>query len=274
MKKKIALFSASFLIAIAAYSQSFNLPAGYDRVNQHLEVPHAPASQKILSKGSPSVRSVAFSEGFDDISLLPGNGWSFINNSSPLGLNGWFQGNDAVFTSQSGGSTSYIGANFNNTAAIGTISNWLITPEIVMSDGNVIKFWTRAPAGTNFPDRLEVRMSTNGSSTNVGTLATDVGDFSTLLLSVNPTLAIGGYPGIWTEYTVTLSGVGIQNSGKLAFRYFVTNGGPGGDNSDYIGIDSFSYEPSAPLVPVSNWAVFSGIMLILTFIFFRFRKMI
>ena len=39
-----------------------------------------------------------------------------INHSEPLGLTDWFQGNDAVFPAHSGASTSYIGANFNNTS--------------------------------------------------------------------------------------------------------------------------------------------------------------
>ena len=43
------------------------------------------------------------------------------------------------------------------------------------------------------PDRLELRVSTNGSC-NPGTTATDVGDFQALVTSVNPTLERGGYP--------------------------------------------------------------------------------
>ena len=55
-------------------------------------------------------------------------GWFFQNNSAPLGLTDWFQGNDTVFPAQAGAATAYIGANFNNTSGVGTISNWLLTP--------------------------------------------------------------------------------------------------------------------------------------------------
>src|SRR2546428_3306592 len=48
-------------------------------------------------------------------------------------------------------------------------------------------FYTRTVDMPSFPDRLQVRMSTNGASSNVGTTATDVGDFTTLLLDINPT---------------------------------------------------------------------------------------
>jgi hypothetical protein len=40
-----------------------------------------------------------------------------------------------------------------------------------------------------------------------------------------------------------LSGIGSPTEGRLAFRYFVENGGPSGTNSNYIGIDSVSYVP-------------------------------
>ncbi|HEY0977471.1 MAG TPA: putative Ig domain-containing protein, partial [Flavobacteriales bacterium] len=91
--------------------------------------------------------------------------------------------------------------------------------------------------------RLEVRLSTNGASTNVGSSATATGDFTTLLLSINPTLVTNVYPQVWTQYTITLSGLPAPTSGRMAFRYFVTNGGPVGSNSDYIGIDNVVYTP-------------------------------
>ena len=71
-------------------------------------------------------------------------------------------------------------------------------------------------------------MSTNGASTNVGLTALDVGDFTNLLLDINPTYQVGGYPEVWTQSTVTISGVAPGTSGRLAFRYFVENGGPYG----------------------------------------------
>ena len=180
-----------------------------------------------------------FSENFADISALPG--WYMQNNSAPLGLTDWFQGNDTVFPAHAGAPTAYIGANFNNTAGAGTISNWLLTPELNLTNGDTISFWTRTAAGSIWADRLQVRLSTAGSSTNVGTLATDVGDFTTLLLDINPTLTASGYPQSWTQYTATLSGIPANATGRFAFRYFVTDGGPSGNNSNYIGIDTVEY---------------------------------
>ena len=94
----------------------------------------------------------------------------------------------------------------------------------------------------------------------MGTTATDVGDFTTLLLDINPTYTLGGYPNaVWTNFVVTLSGLGWPIKGRLAFRYFVENGGPSGANSDYIGIDTVQYAcngglptPSANTDTVAN----------------------
>ena len=182
------------------------------------------------------------SEGFTVADPLPA-GWASQNNSSPVGTSGWFQGNTAVFNAQSGPADSYIGANFNNTTGANTISNWLFLPTLSIKNGDIVTFWTRTATGATYPDRLEVRVSGNGASTNVGATNTSVGDFATLLLSVNPTLIAGpsGYPDTWTQFTATVSGLGAPTTGRVAFRYFVTNGGPSGANSNYIGIDNVVY---------------------------------
>ena len=137
---------------------------------------------------TPSCTPV-INEGFDDITTLVPNGWFMQNNSMPLGVTDWFQGNHTVFTAFDGAPNAYIGANFNNGAGLATISNWLLTPPITLQNGTQLTFYTRTTnvAPGIFPDRLQVRMSTNGASTNVGTLATDVGDFTTLLLDINST---------------------------------------------------------------------------------------
>jgi len=165
------------------------------------------------------------------------------NNSQPLGTTGWYQGN--LFPSQSGPPNSYIVADFLNGAGVSTLSNWLLTPPVTLQNGAQFSFWTRTiPCGTipchSFPNRLQVRMSTNGTSQDVGTQATDVGDFIALLLDIDPDYT-QVYPRVWTHFVVTLSGFGGPVTGRLAFRYFVENGGPLGINSDYIAIDTVGY---------------------------------
>ena len=183
-------------------------------------------------------QATSFTQNFD---VVPVPGWTQTNLSSPVGSTGWFQGNPAVFPSQAGATNSYIGANFNNTTGDNTISNWLISPsQTTLSSDDTVSFWTRVPTASPFPDRLEVRVSTNGTC-SPGATATSVGDFTTLIGSVNPTLAVSGYPDTWTQFTFPLTGVVGSVTGCLAFRYFVTSGGPTGDNSNYIGIDTLSF---------------------------------
>ena len=192
-------------------------------------------------------------EGFDDVTTL--TDWQQVNLSQPSGTTTWFQGNPTVFPAQAGAATnSYIGANFNNTAGTGTISNWLISPkQTSLSSADVLDFWTQSASGDPvYPDRLEVRVSTNGSC-SPGSTATGVGDFTTLVTSINPDLTVSGYPFDWTRYTLPLTGVAGAASGCFAFRYFVTAGGPAGDNSNYIGIDSVTFsDKTAPAVTVTS----------------------
>jgi hypothetical protein len=192
-------------------------------------------------------------EGFENVALLPASGWVLQNNSVPLGTTGWFQGNaSGAFPAQSGSPNSYICANYNNVNNLGTISNWLITPNVTLKNGDVFSFFTRTTTDNMWADRLQVRMSTNGASSHVGNSATSVGDFTTLLLEINPNLQLSVYPMEWTQFTITISGLSAPTSGRLAFRYFVTNAGLSGANGDFIGIDNFVYTPYVcPIITIN-----------------------
>ncbi len=195
-------------------------------------------------------------EGFNNVASLFTSGWAQQNLSTPVGTNpNWVQGNNTVFPANSLPDTSYIACNYNSVAGAATISNWLFTPNRTFQNGDVITFYSRC-AGGNYPDNLQVRLSTNGASVNVGTTNVSVGDYTTLLLEINPTLSTTAYPAVWTQYTITITGLAAPTSGRIAFRYFVTNGGPTGANSDYIGIDDYVYTPfggaTSPEVSISR----------------------
>lgn len=200
---------------------------------------------------APPAFNTLFAQNFDVASPLP-SGWAQQNLSNPVGITGWFQGNSGVFPSFNGPATSYIAANWQNTTTTGSgdISNWLFTPTATVQNGDQLTFYTRS-TGSTFPDRLEVRMSTNGASTNVGSTSASVGDYTTVLLTINPNLVVppntAAYPAVWTKYTATVTGLPAPTSARFAFRYWVTNGG-GGANSDYMGIDNV--ELNRPLAGV------------------------
>ncbi|WP_291274104.1 choice-of-anchor J domain-containing protein [Flavobacterium sp.] len=202
-----------------------------------------------------------FNFGFDGTNTaMQTAGWQFTNQSSPLGASTWSvatyttplssalfgSGNvNTVPVGQAGGNNSFALVNFNSTTGAGTISNWLITPTITVQNGDIVTFYTRkgTDGTTDYPDRLELRMSSAGTHVVPSTGSSDVGTFTTLCTSVNPTLAAGFvYPKTWTQYTYTVSGLSGSTAVRFAFRYFITNGGPNGANSDLIGVDTFSVD--------------------------------
>lgn len=193
-------------------------------------------------------------ESFANVPALFSAGWVQVNNSSPApdeatSLNGYAQGFAPYFAAQAGSPGEYAQVSWRSTTSLGagTIGNWLITPVLNLFNGMQVTFHTRTFTSPH-ADRMEVRMSTAGSSTDVGSLPTDVGDFSTLLLEVNPLLAAGGYPTDWTQQSVTVSGLPGPTTGRLAFRYFVTGAGAGngpGANGNYVGIDTLTVTPVA-----------------------------
>ncbi len=195
-----------------------------------------------LCAAAGNARGQTLNESFNAVDGTTGAaapGWAVQNNSAPTGAGIWFQGNPAVFGSYA--TSGYLGVNYDSGAPNSTISNWQITPPLLLQNGQSLAFFTRTVDQATYPDRLQVRLNPT-ATTNVGTTATDVGDFTTLLLDINPTYVPSGYPGVWTQYVVTLSGLPAGGvTGRLAFRYFVENGGLGGVNSDYIGIDEAVY---------------------------------
>jgi hypothetical protein len=178
-------------------------------------------------------------EGFDNVPALFAAGWARPNRSEPLGTVVWSQCSGTVIPpAHSGTANSCIFVDFDSTGNNGTISNWLLTPAVTLANNTTLRFFTRTATSSTFPDRLQVRMSTSGASTNVGTSSTDVGDFTTLLLEINPNQTVGGYPTVWTQFSATITGLAVPANGRVAFRYFVTDAGFLGNNSDIIGVDT------------------------------------
>lgn len=182
--------------------------------------------------------ATSFTQNFDDIGGTTTNGqtgganlealgWFFLNDSTNRGPIDWFQGN-ATIPALSGG---YIATNFNSGASNGNVSNWMMLPTTTLNNGDTLKFWART-ASHDFADRLQVRLSTSGSSTAASA-------FSTVLLDINQAEVATGFPVTWTEFTATVSGLSGPTSGRLALRYHLSDWATSGN---FIGIDTLSYE--------------------------------
>lgn len=172
------------------------------------------------------------SESFNDITTLPANGWVFVNNSSPPGSTSWFQGDPAIFAAAAGPANAYIAANFNNAAFGGAVSNWLLTPELTLFNGESLNFALRL-LGEGFLDTVQVYLSTGGASTNLAGF--------NLLSSIDSATDSG-----WVDHAITVGGLTAPASGRFAFRYVVDDTSIHGD---YIGIDSVSVNATAIPVP-------------------------
>jgi len=190
-----------------------------------------------------SVQAQSITEEFDNVPVIYQSGWEQQNRSEPLGPGTWKQdyGNFDAYT---GADSSSIVCSFESTdpEGSGTISNWLFTPVLNMNDGDTLRFRTISFRNNVYPDRMEVRMSVAGASTDVGSSSLTTGDFDSLLFVINHGLGLTGYPMQWSEYTIPIDVETPNTAGRIAFRYYVTDGGGEGTNSSAIGIDHFRYE--------------------------------
>jgi hypothetical protein len=236
--KKILLLTALMGTAVLANAQSFT--ESFDTVT--------------FTTGSPATTSAT--------NLTTGNfagdtvngdvTWDAINQSvGGPGTTGWFNTSaqtTPVWAPQAG--AGQLSANFNASTGANAIDLYLISPQRTFNNGDTISFWTRTttPGNPVFPDRLFVKLSTAGAS-----IATS--NFTTTLLAVNPSLTTTGYPSVYTQFTATVSGLSGATSGRFAFNYNVTNGGPSGANSDFIGIDEVRYTAVPEPMTISAMAL-------------------
>ena len=137
----------------------------------------------------------------------------------------------------------------------GAISNWLITLALGLTNLTTLTFFARSTGvADGFPDRLEVRLNKTNNTANVGANATSLGNFTDLLLTVNPVL------GAWTQYTVNVGAVSCSVAGRLAFRYNIPDVTTAGD---YLGIDDVVVNNGVAVPEPSTISLFGGGLLAL-----------
>lgn len=197
-----------------------------------------------LTGSATGLTCSGLSEGFDDVASLFSTGdWFQQNNSDGATADPWYQG----FHFPGGPSSGYIETYYDIGEVGGAVSAWLLTPPLVLAPGASFTFYTISLNWSDPPyaDQLQVRLSTNGTSTDVGSTPTDVGDFTDLKLTINPDYTVppdpDAYPGTWTQYTVNITSADVTTAteGRIAFRYVLPN------NTDYgyfVGVDTFAYQ--------------------------------
>jgi autotransporter-associated beta strand protein len=180
--------------------------------------------------------------------------WPAQNNSAnpqPFGATGgaWGPGGTLFNPAPNNGyfATDTTATGNNN----GTVSDWLLTPVLTLHNGDILNFDTRTRSPEEGPSRLEIRLSTAGAGSNVGTLPSDVGTFTQLVGTINPNLVAGAYPEIWAagQESFTISGLTGVVTGRIAFHTFYPNGGFGGPNGDTVGLAAVTYSS----LPTTAW---------------------
>lgn len=149
---------------------------------------------------------------------LNNRGWITLNVDGG-GLTSWFQGNTTVFSAYEGPANGYVGQNFQGANGF-LIDQWLISPPVTVNAGDTLSFWHRSPDNTTFVDSIYVRYST--------TAGTTPGDFD---------VTWGRYKvsnNGWARWTGTFNHSGTV---RFAIQYYITDGGPSGNYSDYFGLD-------------------------------------
>jgi hypothetical protein len=210
----------------------------------------------------------SFTEEFDSVANTVARGWVISNNSKPLGTVSWinsfyyFNLQHGLTGGKTGGPVNYAnigginanpaisGSDFIMTtsecgAGVAYCSNWLISPAVTMKNGDIIKFFTRTYDNPAIgADRLQLRLNSVDATAKVGVDTNSVGNFTNVLLDINPTYLLqgaGSYPGEWTEVQAVITGMPTPKKARVAFRYFVPNGGPQGSNGLGVGIDKFQF---------------------------------
>lgn len=113
-----------------------------------------------------------------------------------------------IFSSASGASDSYVGANY--LSGFGTVSNWLIAPTFTFDSSLRVDYLARV-AGGGFLDTVQVWLSTNGASSKIA-------DFTTLLGSYSSDQDQG-----WMAQSLQAVGTPSGGQGRIALRYFVAD---------------------------------------------------
>jgi hypothetical protein len=182
--------------------------------------------------------SVVYSNNLDslnDSTGLANSGFLIYNRGTnqPGIAPTWFTGNPDEFTAFNGPTNGYTASNFNTVFGTSNIDNWLVFPLILpngLYQGDSLFFYARSVDGSTFPDSMRVMYST-ADSIPEGNWA-ELGRFK---------VSTSGW-----ELKI-FSAPASSPTGRFAIRYAVANGGPTGQNSDYIGIDAIMITSNGPI---------------------------
>jgi len=135
----------------------------------------------------------------------------------------WIQGDTSVFFAFNGNDSSYVAGTFQSVTNTNDIDNWLVLDTLNITAGNVLSFFCRTELGSTFPDSIRVMYNATGATLPEDLNWVELGRFEV------------DVAGTWIKHSYAAPN--SSATGMFAIRYAVADGGPAGNNSDYIGID-------------------------------------
>jgi hypothetical protein len=238
MKKISTLVAAVFVAGIFfGFTNSDNpKKTSYDYSGPSLEK-NTVTDNNVQNPTTDGVGSIYYTDNFDlpsDSAGLAARGYLIYHRGGPRGTSPtFFQGNASVFAAFNGVATSYTAANFQAVTGTNNIDNWMVLPDMTVVTGDVISFQCRTVSPSSFPDSVTVSYNASGGTTPESAGWVELGKFNC--------------DEAWTLKSFVAPADGF--AARFAIRYKVVDGGPAGDNSDYIGIDALNVEGQG-LLPV------------------------
>ncbi len=175
-----------------------------------------------------SPAAVIFTDNMDadnTVAGLTGRGYTtYFRGTGGAGLlPEWVQGDPTVFLAYNGPDSGYVGSSYNSITGANDLDNWLCLPAQNLVVGDSFSFWAAAPDQSTFPDSIRVMYNPSGATLPEDTNWVQIDNF---FVNPNGTFEYHAYA------VPTASATGV-----IAIRHAVTDAGPSGNNSDFIGID-------------------------------------
>ena len=215
-----------FLGIFLGFSISDN-PNGSKTSSNSSSVINAPIDSKdpVTTDGALPYYQDNFDQPSDTVGLKARGYLVYYRGEGPQGTAAtWFQGDPTNFVAFNGLTNSYTSSNFNSAQSNNDIDNWLVLPDLDVVAGDTIKFRCRSNLSTAFPDSALVMYNASGGTTPESP--------GWIQLGVKFRCPDAG----WALFSRIVATGGA--SARFAIRYMVVDGGPAGNNADFIGIDA------------------------------------
>jgi Bacterial Ig domain len=203
-----------------------------------------------LCLAANSARAAAtYAQNFDNVAggtaALTSQGFLFRDQSSaaaaPWYTSGWVvQPSFSGFPSQAGAGNLTFESTGNAQSSL-AVSAWVVLPPIPnLAAGDILEFYVRGFSFQSWTGNgaLEVRYAANGG-TSTGSTSSSLGDFTTLLKSIQPT---EGAP--YTSHQTVIPG-----TGRIALRVVAPNV-PVFGYTPYLQLDTLRFNPPPPPYPL------------------------